>query len=192
MNKNLNKTPEFQKLYNHTQSVAQQLGLILYDIEFSNGPQGPVLRIFIDKEVEGGVGVDDCANISRDLNDYLDKYDPIPQSNYSLEVSSPGVDRHLTQIWHFEKVIGKKVSIKVNDVLAKFGCEDSRYVNSKSILDQVLSVEGDIVTVKVGESQVKLTLAVMDKAKLAFEYEDKESTLNSNKTKGKSSKKSKK
>ncbi len=66
--------------------------------------------MFIDKA--GGVSIEDCANVSRGLNLRLDVEDVIPGGQYELEVSSPGLDRKLTQGWHFEKAVGKTVQVK--------------------------------------------------------------------------------
>ena len=67
------------------------------------------MRIFIDKD--GGVGIDDCVEMSRALNEPLDEADLIEQA-YCLEVSSPGVERELVRDEHFQKYIGEKVKLK--------------------------------------------------------------------------------
>lgn len=186
MNKK-NKTPEFQKLESTAENIAVKLGLILYDIEWTLGAQGQVLRIYIDR-AEGGISVDHCADFSRELNDYLDANDPLPGSHYSLEVSSPGVDRPLTRLWHFEKVIGKKITLKTERSLEVYGCEDSRYRNSKSLTDQMLAVEGNSILVKVGDSQVKIPLEDIEKARLTFEFNENKQNSKNIKNKNKKSK----
>lgn len=184
----LKDSTEFQNLQNQASLIAQGLGLVLYDIEYAHGSQGQVLRIYIDRN-EGGISVDDCADFSRGLNDYLDLHDPFPQSNYSLEVSSPGVDRPLKQLWHFEKVIGQKITLKTEKPLEVYGCEDSRYKNSKSLTDDLLAVEGDLIVVRVGDSQARLPLSEIDKAKVAFVFNDKSNDKNpKNKQKNKKAK----
>jgi ribosome maturation factor RimP len=92
------------------EEVAEREGCLLYDIEFHDGPARS-LRVYIDKST-GGVSIDDCANVSRGLNLRLDVEDIIPGGRYDLEVSSPGLDRKLTQLWHFTKVIGQRVRMK--------------------------------------------------------------------------------
>lgn len=89
--------------------IAQKLGLQIWDIRFLKEGTGWFLRIFIDKE--GGVGIDDCVEMSRALNDPLDEADLIEQA-YCLEVSSPGVERELVRDEHFQKYIGEKVKLK--------------------------------------------------------------------------------
>lgn len=89
--------------------IAEKLGLQIWDIRFLKEGTGWFLRIFIDKE--GGVGIDDCVEMSRALNDPLDEADLIEQA-YCLEVSSPGVERELVRDEHFQKYIGEKVNLK--------------------------------------------------------------------------------
>lgn len=82
-------------------------------------PQGKhsILRIYIDKPEEG-ITVDDCERVSRQVSSMLDVEDPIP-GHYTLEVSSPGLDRPLFNPEHFERFIGHKIklllSVPVND-----------------------------------------------------------------------------
>ena len=89
--------------------IAQRLGLEIWDIRFLKEGTGWVLRIFIDKD--GGVGSDDCVEMSRALNDPLDEADLIEQA-YCLEVSSPGVERELVRSEHFQKYLGAPVKLK--------------------------------------------------------------------------------
>lgn len=95
------------------EEVASREGCILYDLEFREGP-GRALRVFIDKEPDG-VSLDDCVNVSRGLNLRLDVEDIIPGGGYELEVSSPGLERKLTQPWHFEKAVGQTIQLKYLD-----------------------------------------------------------------------------
>lgn len=89
--------------------IAQRLGLEIWDIRFLKEGTGWFLRIFIDKD--GGVGIDDCVEMSRALNDPLDEADLIEQA-YCLEVSSPGVERELVRSEHFQKYLGATVKLK--------------------------------------------------------------------------------
>ena len=92
------------------QEPAASLGLTLWDVRFVKEGASWYLRYFIDRE--GGVTIDDCADLSRLLNPLLDEADPIPQS-YSLEVCSPGINRELTRPEHFEAFIGWPVALKL-------------------------------------------------------------------------------
>lgn len=102
-------TEQLEQIRKYAEEVALREGCLLYDVEFHDGP-GRALRVYIDR-AQGGVSIDDCANVSRGLNLRLDVEDVIPGGRYDLEVSSPGMDRKLTQLWHFEKAVGEKVKL---------------------------------------------------------------------------------
>ena len=81
----------------------------IYDVEYVKEGAEWYLRIFIDKE--GGIDLDDCETVTDLINDPLDELDPIAEA-YFLEVSSPGVERHLKSMKHFEKAVGEKIRVK--------------------------------------------------------------------------------
>jgi ribosome maturation factor RimP len=90
--------------------ILGSLGLTLWDLDFrKQGPQW-LLRIYIDRET-GGVTLDDCEAVSRDLGTVLDVEGIVPHS-YTLEVSSPGLDRSLTRPEHYRRCRGSLVKIK--------------------------------------------------------------------------------
>jgi len=90
--------------------ILESMGLTLWDLEFhKQGPQW-LLRIFIDRE-SGGVTLNDCETVNRDLGAALDVEDIISHP-YTLEVSSPGLDRTLSKPEHFARFTGSMVKIK--------------------------------------------------------------------------------
>ena len=99
-----------------TQSVAELIepslfakGLELVDVEFKKEGQTWVLRIFIDKE--GGINLEDCQNVSHLVGDLIEVEDII-ESVYTLEVSSPGLNRVLKKEKDFIKFIGTKICVQ--------------------------------------------------------------------------------
>lgn len=97
--------------------TVEALGLELLGIEYLPAPGGALLRLYIDVPAgdEGRlVGIDDCEAVSREVSAQLDVEDPI-SSNYTLEVSSPGVDRPLFTAAHFARYVGEqaKVTLKL-------------------------------------------------------------------------------
>jgi len=88
--------------------VVQDLGLTLDRVELSRNPRTAVVRIYVDKE--GGVGIEDCAAVSREVGAILDVEDPI-ETGYVLEVSSPGLDRPLRTREDFEKYSGRRIRL---------------------------------------------------------------------------------
>src|ERR1700740_2200257 len=98
----------------HVRAVAQRVtasnGLELWELEFrGGGGKARMLRVFIDKP--GGVTHADCEAGSRELGTILDGEDAVPGGGYTLEVSSPGLDRKLTRAEHFERFVGSRVKL---------------------------------------------------------------------------------
>lgn len=85
-------------------------GLEVVEVEYRRESRGWVLRLFVDRE--GGVSLDDLTRISRQLGDVLDANDVVPGS-YTLEMSSPGINRRLRRPEHFSRFIGEKVRVKL-------------------------------------------------------------------------------
>jgi len=93
----------------------EALGYELVDLEYAGAGGGGILRIYIDRLVEGPGGqitVDDCARVSQALSRVLETEDPI-KGHYTLEVSSPGFDRILRTRAHFERFSGARIAVAV-------------------------------------------------------------------------------
>lgn len=149
--------------------AATEVGCLLYDLEFVGAGKGRTLRVFIDRE-DGNVTIDDCSNVSKGLNLLLDADEElIPGGAYNLEVSTPGLDRHLNKPWHFQKVVGKKVYIKTSKALESVGVTDKKWKSAKTV-EQVLDAadESEIKFV-VDDVEIKIPYGMIDKAKLVFE-----------------------
>ena len=133
---------------------ANELGLDIWDVRFAKEGTDWYLRIFIDKD--GGISIDDCVNLTHAVTKPLDEADPIAQS-YTLEVSSPGVERELTADRHFEKYIGSPVMMRlirpVNGV-RDFAGTLSAYENGEITLK--LADESELKVNKKDTSFVKL------------------------------------
>lgn len=103
------------RIRNMAEILLQESGLELVDLEFRREGRGWVLRLFMDKS--GGVTLDDCAAVSRELGDQIEVEDLIPAS-YTLEVSSPGLDRPLKKEEDFLKHIGKLIQLSTSAPLS--------------------------------------------------------------------------
>jgi len=79
-------------------------------VELTNGPNGQILRLYVDKD--GGVNVADCAMVSRAISPELDVLDFIPGA-YRLEVSSPGIDRPVELLEDYERFSGLRASVRL-------------------------------------------------------------------------------
>lgn len=128
-------------------------GLELVHVEYQREPAGRILRLYIDRA--GGVALDDCVNVSRQLNDLLDVYlDDI--GSYNLEVTSPGPQRPLSKLQDYERFKGRKAKIKtwqpVND--------------QKNFTGIILGVAGDQIKLSSNEKTVVIPFGGISKARL--------------------------
>ena len=98
------------KIENLLEPIINNLGYILYDVQYIKEGKDYYLRITIDKN--GGISIEDCENVNNAIDNPLDVADII-QDSYILEVSSPGIERVLRKHWHFEKQLGLYVIIKL-------------------------------------------------------------------------------
>ncbi len=94
--------------------VLDELGFELVDVEYLGAGGRRVLRIYMDRP--GGVNLDDCARVSREISVLIDVKDLVPES-YVLEVSSPGLNRRLKKEKDFVWAMGKKVKVRMKDPL---------------------------------------------------------------------------
>jgi len=119
------------------------------------GQANPTLQVMIDTLDGSDITVDDCANVSKVLSDILDEKDPI-ESRYSLEVSSPGLDRPLTKLKHFERWKGYEAKVETDEKV-----EDRKRFKGK--ISEI--VDGNII-VTTDDKQYTIPFALISKAKL--------------------------
>jgi ribosome maturation factor RimP len=101
--------------------VARSRGLEVWDIVSRREPQGQVVRVFIDRPgpaatPEESVSIEDCAQVNREMGTILDVEDPLP-STYTLEVSSPGLDRPLRGEDDYRRFAGRLAKIVVSEAV---------------------------------------------------------------------------
>ncbi|MBR9814506.1 ribosome maturation factor RimP [bacterium] len=97
------------KLITLLEPLVEDLGYELIWVQLAGGEGSQIVRVFIDHA--DGIDVDDCAKVSREVSGVMDVEDPIP-GNYTLEVSSPGLDRPLVKRAHFEQFAGAQVKLR--------------------------------------------------------------------------------
>ena len=140
------------------ESILLELGFELVDVDYLSEHGKWVLRIYIDKA--GGVTIDDCSRISWELGDLIDIKD-IVRHKYVLEVSSPGLNRPLKKKVDFDRVIGKKIKVKM-----KMPVNGRRNFSGylKDVRDHIVYIEdeGGLITLSWPE---------IDKASLVYEFE---------------------
>jgi ribosome maturation factor RimP len=137
--------------------IAADLGLDLYDVE----QRGSTLRITLDTVAgsPAGVSLDELALASRLMSKQLDQDDPIP-SRYTLEVTSPGVERKLRVPGHFQREVGKIVAIR----LANIDAEQRR------VQGAIVAADDKAVTIATEAGERQIAYADIDRAKTVFEW----------------------
>ncbi|MBA6391459.1 ribosome maturation factor RimP [Colwellia sp. BRX10-3] len=137
--------------------AVEETGKELLGVEFISAGNHSVLRLFIDHE--NGIDVDDCAEVSRQVGAILDVEDPI-SSEYSLEVSSPGLDRPLFDKAHFEAVVDETVEVKISMPLN----------GRRKFKGKLVAVDNDSLIVMVDNEEYELVISNIDKAHLVFNH----------------------
>ena len=146
-----------QKLTDMLRPAVVETGKELLGIEYISAGNNSVLRLFIDHE--NGINVDDCAEVSRQVGAILDVEDPI-SSEYNLEVSSPGVDRPLFELSHFQAVIGETVNVRLSMPLN----------GRRKFKGTLAAIENDTLIVTVDGIDYELVINNVDKANLVAKF----------------------
>ena len=104
---------DLDQIHAIVERVAASSGLEVVEIELRGGGKSRMLRIFIDKP--GGITHEDCASVSREVSTIFDVEDAMPGGAYTLEVSSPGLDRKLFRATDFERFQGSRVKLTTKE-----------------------------------------------------------------------------
>ena len=142
--------------------ILTDLGMELIDLELKREGRDWFLRLFIDKP--GGVTLDDCVEVSRDVSAILEVEDPI-ESAYRLEVSSPGLDRPLKKAADFERFAGQQVKLKTRTLIDP----DERGHRRKTFVGELLGCDGTVVRLRQTDRRggdIALALTDIEKAHL--------------------------
>jgi len=135
--------------------IVDDLGLELVEVEFRRESAGWILRLFIDRE--GGVSIDDCASVSRQVSAYLEVEDLIDHA-YNLEVSSPGLERPLKRKEDFVRFSGRKARIKLKDPVG----------GQRVFIGLLGSVDENILTLDVDGRQMEIDMDGVARARLCL------------------------
>lgn len=135
--------------------IVADFGMELVELEFKREGRSWALCLFIDKP--GGVTLDDCAEVSREVSAILEVEDPI-ESAYRLEVSSPGIDRPLKKPADFERFSGQLVKIKTRSLLDP----DDRGHRRKTFVGELLGLDGEMVRLRQSDRRGGVIAIAMD------------------------------
>lgn len=140
------------------EEIVESSDLELVDVEYLKESHGWVLRVFLDKP--GGIDLDDCSAVSEKLDKILDEEDPIPGA-YSLEVSSPGLERPLKKPADYSRFAGKLVHIRTY-----------KGIHGRKRFETILKGidENDNVLIEWEGETIEIPLELIAKANLAVDF----------------------
>ena len=145
--------------------VATARGLEIWDIQSRREMGGHVVRVFIDRPgpsatPEDSVSIEDCAEVNREIGTILDVEDPLPFA-YTLEVSSPGLDRPLRNLDEYRRFAGRLAKVVVREAVD----------NQKAFEGRLTGVDGDIVLLEAPNGRVhKLPVRLITRGRLEVEF----------------------
>lgn len=137
--------------------VTDELGYMLWDVEYVKEGADMILRITIDKPE--GIDIEDCEKVSRAIDPIIDEADPIEVS-YRMEVSSPGVERVLSRPEHFTACIGEKVEVKLYAPLD----------GKKQLVGILAAADDKTVTVTSDDGETVLEKSAVAKVSTVFDW----------------------
>ncbi len=132
------------------------LGYELWELEYVTRPGSGLLRVYIDSA--DGIGLDDCERVSRAISAVMDQADPIAAA-YTLEVSSPGLDRVLRTERHFARCIDALVRVELSTALN----------GRKRFSGRLLNVQAGQITLQMDDGRVELPVGSIHKARVVPE-----------------------
>lgn len=152
-----------EALQSEIETRIASLGFELVELEQAGSKTRPILRLRIDREGSApgqGVTVDDCTQVSRAVESFLDENGEISE-RYVLEVSSPGVERPLNKPHDFERFAGQRVAIKTSEAVGDLG---------KRVEGTLKGISDDRVTIVINDQPVEIARSNIKKAHLVFEW----------------------
>lgn len=151
-------TSKLEQLQDILTPVIEALGYESWGIEYVAQGRHSVLRVYIDHE--DGIFIEDCEIVSRQLSAVMDVEDPI-SSEYTLEVSSPGMDRPLFTLEQFAAFVGEQVKIRLRSPVEE----------RRNFQGLIRSVEDQDVVVQMGEYEYLLPIDLIEKANILPNFE---------------------
>jgi ribosome maturation factor RimP len=148
---------EIRRLWEIVEPVVVSQGMELTELEFRREPRGWVLRLYIDRA--GGVTLEHCTSVSREVGDVLDAEDPILHP-YVLEVSSPGLDRPVRKPEDFQRFEGQRIKIRLAEPLE----------GRRSVEGILRGVHQGMVRVEAGGGVLEVALSQVGKARLIHSW----------------------
>ncbi|MFK8139366.1 MAG: ribosome maturation factor RimP [Bdellovibrionales bacterium] len=158
-----------EKLNQIVESACESVGCKLYDFQFNKG--GRILTVFITKPDSEAIRLEDCEKVSKSLSEMLDDQDVIPGDEYSLDVSSPGVERKLTRAWHFIDAVDSKIQIKLFESLGRIHAGAPKKILRQKSFEAVLkSADEQKIIVDMDELSLEFSYAQLANVNVIYDF----------------------
>ncbi|WP_111658113.1 ribosome maturation factor RimP [Isoalcanivorax indicus] len=148
-----------EQLHSLLAPTVEGMGYEFWGLEYIQG-RGAVLRLYIDTDREQGITVDDCAAVSHQVSGVLDVEDPI-SGEYTLEVSSPGMERPLFTLEQWQRYIGERAQVRL---LAPVK-------NRRKLTAEITAVSGDTLSLTVDGEVLDVPFAQVDRANIVPDFD---------------------
>ena len=142
-----------QQIAEMLQSTVVALGYQLWGVEYTPQGRHSIVRVFIDSPA--GISVDDCAGVSAQVSSILDVEDPVA-GEYTLEVSSPGMDRLLFKLEQYSGYVGETVELRLR----------SAFEGRRRFKGVLKGIEGDEVVIQIDDHDLLLPFGAIEKARV--------------------------
>ena len=146
-----------KKVMELAREATEIAGVELFDVELLGQRGKMIVRVTIDNEQ--GIGIKDCEHVSRQLEALLDVEDPV-QGSYTLEVTTPGLDRPLRGIEDFERFRGRQARVVTTE----------RIANQTFFTGRIKTVKGDTIVLELENKEVEIPYKIVSKARLEIEF----------------------
>ena len=159
------ETSTVERIRAIAERVARSRELDVWDVQVRREASGQIIRVFIDRPgpasmPEESVGIGDCEEVSREISTILDVEDPLPQA-YTLEVSSPGLDRPLRSLSDYQRFAGRLAKIVVAQAVD----------NQKAFEGRLKGIEDEVVLLEAAKGRVhRLPYGLITRGRLEVEF----------------------
>lgn len=159
----------FEKLEQIAKGCCEREGCFLYDLEWVSGSKGMgrILRVYVDR-ADQPVTLEDCERVSRGLSLLLDVEDVIEGGEYTLEVSTPGLERTLRRPEHFRQAINREIQLKTSRSITEFNPQLKTDVKRMNARGEVLSLDEESFLIRVDGTEMRVPFSIVEKANIIF------------------------
>ncbi len=156
------------KMKEVAKEICEREGCKLYDVDFNTGSKGRGRKVIVYVDKQGGVSLEDCEKVSKGFGLILDVEDLIPGGEYTLEVSSPGLERPLKEKWHFETAVGQKIFVQSSESLIP---ENPDNYQRFKVTGKLVKVDEGFIVVEADGASFTIPFVALKKAHVIYDHD---------------------